>query len=318
LGGLFPCAMSFGGVMGDGGMLTGGTRIPSRMMMPIPMVEGSLTFIKEGQVCFNCPQRMCRSEKGDMGRWYLKGTVKKFVKKTKWPKNKLKDEVEAECRRMHCNPLCLKYTWDCTIDARGDMKEAGFKWYNDALCSQFIAHACSKVWKCCDFFDPMIWKWVEARSFDKFNVPLLPIPACVHNPVDKKFEKLLCAKCQGSVIVNFKVHPEWCYMLASEGGGGQYLTPGNFAKPGDASGGNAGAETSEEVNKYLTPLLLHDLGHAGPHRSLFERCRCMTLEIYKQLGAIIPKYNERACECLGCCKPKDSREVCYFPMTQPI
>jgi hypothetical protein len=44
----------------------------------------------------------------------------------------------------------------------------------------------------------------------------------------------------------------------------------------------------------------------------------MTLEIYKQLGAIIPRYNARACECLGCCPPKDKKEVCYFPLTQPV
>ena len=72
------------------------------------------------------------------------------------------------------------------------------------------------------------------------------------------------------------------------------------------------------MTRYLTPFLLKDLGLAGPHRSLFERCRCMTLEIYKQLGAIIPKYNARACECLGCCPPKDKKEVCYFPLTQPV
>ena len=114
--------------------------------------------------------------------------------------------------------LPVRYTWDCRIDARGDMHEAQFKWYESALCSQFIAHACSYVWRCCDFFDPMIWRWVEARSYGTHHAtePLLPIPACVHDPADKKFEDLLCKKCQGNVIVNFKVHPEWCYFLASE------------------------------------------------------------------------------------------------------
>ena len=50
-----------------------------------------------------------------------------------------------------------------------------------------------------------------------------------------------------------------------------YKTPGNFAKPGDGQGGDAGAEIAEEVTRYLTPFLLKDLGLAGPHRSLFER-----------------------------------------------
>ena len=79
-----------------------------------------------------------------------------------------------------------------------------------------------------------------------------------------------------------------------------------------------GAEIAEEVTRYLTPFMLKDLGLAGPHRSLFERCRCMTLEIYKEIGRLIPFYNARACECLGCCKPKDDKEVCFFPLTQPV
>ena len=86
------------------------THLPmSRYWKSIPMVEGTDKFIKGEQICFKCPQRMCRDSAGDMGRWYLKGTVNKYVKKTKWPENKLKDEVERECRRTHCNPLCLKY-----------------------------------------------------------------------------------------------------------------------------------------------------------------------------------------------------------------
>ena len=58
-----------------------------------------------------------------------------------------------------------------------------------------------------------------------------------------------------------------------------YKTPGNFAKPGDGQGGDAGAEIAEEVTRYLTPLLLKDLGLAGPHRSLFERCVAVLLNI---------------------------------------
>ena len=44
----------------------------------------------------------------------------------------------------------------------------------------------------------------------------------------------------------------------------------------------------------------------------------MTLEIYKQLGAIIPRYNARACECLGCCKAKSDDDTCFFPMVEVV
>ena len=210
-------------------------------------------------------------------------------------------EAEKECKKMYCNPLCLESTWECAIVSKDIFKVASVSPYKEALCAQFIAWGCSDdsgpTASCCDLKDEMLYRWVEDRLYgDDYPQAHLPMQVCTHDPTDKEKSDLFCSKCKANVVVTLKNRDDLCE---------------------DTGAGEADwSETS--VQKLWEPWTLKPMAVAGTHRTLHERCVALQEKMESILPKLTAKVNERVCECMGCCAPKDNNDWCYFPFMQQV
>ena len=208
-------------------------------------------------------------------------------------------EAKTECQKMFCDPLCLESTWACDIVANGIFKVASRSPFKDALCAQFIAWGCSDdsgpTAKCCDYKDEMLYRWVEDRLYgDDFPQVHLPMGICTHDPTDKDKSDLFCARCKANVVVTLKNRLDQC----------------------EDTGADGADYSMDSVQKLWEPWTLKPMAVAGTHRTLHERCQSLQEKMESILPKLTDKVNARVCECMGCCKPKDNKDWCFFPFMQ--
>ena len=260
------------GVMSD---LSGALPFPA----PIP------TLPKKPSSCFGLPSATCQNtqDMADAG------------------------DAQTECKKMFCDPLCLRDTWKCEIHA-SNFKEALTPAVTRALCAQFLAHGCSTVMQCCDPLDPMLFRYTEAAFYGGQGLPqtAMNIGTCAHDPAIKEQADMVCTACRADVTVSFQLLDDRCGNLMS-------------SKPLESKENERDLFHAEEdhfqVNRVLEPYLLKPLGVAGTHRTLRERCRALQAKVAGMLAVMVPIANEKICNCLGCCTDKDAKQ-CFFPEMQ--
>jgi hypothetical protein len=247
--------------------------------VPVPQLPGT------AKQCFGLPAKMCKNTQ-DM---------------------ESAEEAKDECKKMFCDPLCLRSTWKCDIDGgTGAFGVVSHADVSRALCAQFLAYGCSKVMDCCPLNDPMLHRFTENAFYsDFFPNSAMNIGACAHDPSDFQQADLVCTQCKAAVTVSFKLNNDRCADLMS-------------SKPVEMKADETDlfhAEHSEkQVNSILEPYLLKPLGVAGTHRSLRERCRELQKEVAGKLAEIVAVANEKVCNCLGCCTGK--LRQCFFPQIE--
>jgi hypothetical protein len=210
-------------------------------------------------------------------------------------------EAETECKKLFCNPLCLTSTWACDIVAKGIFKVAEKSPFKEALCAQFIAWGCSDdsgpTAKCCDFKDEMLYRWVEDFMYgNDFPQSHLPMGVCTHDMEDKEKSELFCAKCKANVVVTLKNRADQC----------------------EDTGMEHADFSADSVQKLWEPFTLKPMAVAGTHRTLHERCIHLQEKMESILPKLTDKVNARVCECMGCCKPKNEKDTCFFPFVQQV
>jgi hypothetical protein len=229
--------------------------------------------------CFGLPKEMCRNTQDMQDA----------------------KEAEDECQKMFCDPLCLQSTWSCEIVANGLFKVASISPFKESLCAQFIGWGCSDASgptaKCCDYKDEMLYRWVEDRMYgDDYPQAHLPMGVCTHDAADKVVSDLKCEQCKANVVVTLKNRADQCE---------------------DTGAGHA--DWSEEtVQKFWEPQTLLPMANAGTHRTLHERCTKLQEKMEEILPKLTAKVNDRVCECMGCCAPKDNNDWCFFPFMQQV
>jgi hypothetical protein len=242
---------------------------------PIPTLP-----TKDDAKCFGLPKQMCHDEQDMAGA----------------------AEATKECKRLFCDPLCLKSTWTCDILSKaGIFKLAAQSPYKEALCAEFFAWGCSDgkpgtTAGCCGEKDEMLQRFVEDSVYgDDFPQGHLPMPVCEHDATDTSKEDLLCAACKGAIVISLKPRLDKCLDTGTED---------DFSE--------------SSVQKIWEPLTLKPMAVAGTHRTLKERCVALQEKMESVLPKLTAAFNERACECMGCCKPKKREETCFFPFWQGI
>lgn len=213
------------------------------------------------------------------------------------------DNAKAECKKMFCDPLCLRDIWKCDIDGgSGAFGIVGSPAVSKALCRQFIAYGCGVLFKCCNDKDPMLHRWTEEAYYGALGDPVMKIGACSHDPKIPEQADLVCTQCKGAVTVSFKLKDDRCEELKAN-------------KPLETKWEDEDLFHTEsdrfKVTNLLNPLLLKPLGYAGTHRSLYERCKFLQQAIAGQLAVMVQKANDKICKCLGCC-PSEIGMDCYF------
>ena len=172
---------------------------------------------------------------------------------------------------------------------------AGESPYKEALCAEFFAWGCSDgkpgtTAGCCDLKDEMLQRFVEDYVFgSNFPQGHLPMPMCEHDVTDTEKEDLICAACKGSIVISLKPRMDKCLDTG---------TDDDFS--------------SSSVQKIMEPLVLKPMAVSGTHRTLKERC----VKLQEKIEGILPKlttaFNTRACECMGCCRPKKRERLVTF------
>ena len=211
--------------------------------------------------------------------------------------------IDAQCDNLFCDPLCLNKIIDCSIK---EIKDAQFSIISKdtaietALCSEFKAHACSDA-KCCDKKDPMLQAWVEEDAYGTtFPEPLMLIEACKHNPLDPDSAKKLCGDCKKAIKGNVVVKP-----FEAE----DVCTPMNsfYGTLADPIGEkDDGVDWTPYNTKFGFPFI-------GAHQMFKQRCERLVTEMEGHLAGLISAFEDKACNCLGCCDPVSE---CWFPIVE--
>jgi hypothetical protein len=51
---------------------------------------------------------------------------------------------------------------------------------------------------------------------------------------------------------------------------------------------------------------------------LLLQCEALVLKMNPLLSGVLSASSERACECAGCCAPKEGSPTCFYPVTEHI
>lgn len=252
-----------------------------------------------------------------------------------------------ECKRMLCNPFCLKGAIKCQVVQRGTggpiADDAMTPQRQDAICAQVIAHICAEKAQCCpgqsSKKDELVFRWVEDHMYADGSYPqaLLPIPRCQHDVGDPKAAAKTCKECKQQVEILVTADQRYCQQLEADNTGGGRPLPAADEPEEDTRSGNeassaaAGGVTQADVVNNLAPYLRKikdsDTGAPetfhGPHMTLYERCRFFQDKIRLNLKPWVAEINaniQDICECLGCCDKSASPEVgpCFYPFYQMV
>jgi hypothetical protein len=91
--------------------------------------------------------------------------------------------AKDECKKMFCNPLCLRDVWKCDIEGgTGAFGVVGSPAVSRALCNEFIAYGCSVIFQCCDYKDPMLHRFIQPSYVGTESAPnsIIKIAPCAH------------------------------------------------------------------------------------------------------------------------------------------
>jgi len=192
------------------------------------------------------------------------------------------------CDKLFCNPLCLRLTWDVKVVAasgpdpfKAEVMKIATQY---AIGSQFRAHACSKLMGCCEVNDALS-DWVELRTYGGyFPTPVVPLQFCPE-PDEAK-----CAVCKSSVTVTITPKPEVCDRFYEE------LPP---AGKDIALFARAATPGPTQIPK---------------HHSFKKRCQEFIILLQGKIGSMTSAFQQKVCDCFGCCKVSNPDENCFFPV----
>jgi len=191
------------------------------------------------------------------------------------------DDIKKQCSELFCSPMCRRNTWTCNVTFGKLEKENAKKAdYTHALCAEFAAEFCTHTLQCCQD-DDLLFDWIENEVFgDHYPKAFLPSPSCIKTDGGTD----MCTTCQKNVKVQMKAGK--CPFPTDE-------TPKTKTKPKPAKG-PAG-----------------DLGFPGEpaFKSLQERCESLLSHVTNSLPKAHPIFEEKACQCMGCCPGE-----CFFPV----
>lgn len=193
----------------------------------------------------------------------------------------------AQCKNSFCSPLCTALAWSCDVAvapaAAGFGGGAVTPAERQALCAQFVGHACAAVFKCCKA-DAALTEWVEGLSSDgETGSPLLPLAPCAHDPADAGAAARSCGACKSALALKLTAA-----ISASACRFGSPDMPSKSAKP--SAGG-------------------------GTLSSLEERCAALARKLNAKLAAVMGEAGDMLCRCAGCCDAPKGKDTCYFPLT---
>jgi hypothetical protein len=205
----------------------------------------------------------------------------------------LPGDWQKECKKLICNPLCLRYTWDVKIEASGEDEifnnHVNSPHVSNNLGAQFRAHACAKTLGCCPE-DDKLWEWVENRAFaSAFPEAGFPIQPC-RLWADEEQRGKMCDMCKASLKVIPSLKDGACDYFPKP------KTPSEAEE--DESFGERGLESAgAQIPK---------------HKSFNEKCVAMQGLLGGTIAGLASEWSEKACSCLGCCDD-DPEDSCYYP-----
>eukprot|EP00750_Incisomonas_marina_P002922 INCI12772.1.p1 GENE.INCI12772.1~~INCI12772.1.p1 ORF type:complete len:348 (+),score=54.40 INCI12772.1:152-1195(+) len=233
--------------------------------------------------------------------------------------NFLKSQVEAQCKRSLCAPLCLHTGWDCAVKFTGScssnpppswckafQSQLQAEAVQIALCAQIKAFACQTVLGCCAGSDAVVGEWLTEWVRDRVYganapVPSLPIAACQAEVGDKKSEQAFCDQCKNSIEPVFKaVDCRWSQPTA-------------FRPATDL---DEDASPRDYAMDPFAAVGLDRAGVASKWKSMASRCKAQQKVFNSKSGDLTSAIKaERLCSCLGCCGDRsDATKSCFFPL----
>lgn len=233
--------------------------------------------------------------------------------------------ADTACPTSVCDPVCSRLAWDVSFevtcsggaalleegaepagagdfaaevqakakseaDARCGLlaKQLGEERFRRGLAGQMIVHGCQREMKCCE---PPVKLDMAALAEDKdyagyFPVAATSIPACVHEANTPELAEAMCSMCKGAVKVTADVT----------------ASCGLFPKQKEPTSADAFVNS-----KVMMPQQIPS------HRPFTERCSKWQTAVFPGAKAGLEAvFNERACECLGCC-PSSPEGRCFYP-----
>lgn len=169
-------------------------------------------------------------------------------------------DSSKRCKDIYCSPICLSLGWSCNIGPGKGPAAANFTAAmtveeRQALCAQFIGHACSKMFKCCAA-DDALTDWVDGFGYGEASAaPLLPIAPCMHDPGDAKARKVACDLCKASIKLEVAATPERCVFGSPRMASTQGAPDGKDKKPAKGpvpKGGGSFKVLEERVSQQTT------------------------------------------------------------------
>eukprot|EP00743_Colponemidia_sp_Colp-15_P007890 GILK01008545.1.p1 GENE.GILK01008545.1~~GILK01008545.1.p1 ORF type:complete len:413 (-),score=63.85 GILK01008545.1:86-1324(-) len=303
-------------------------RFGTQSASQIPAVPGGVGASKSGEFpCLTAMKKMCDP--------CPRGTRKGY--------EQLCDRIEIQCRKLMCKPLCLKLTWGAEVKVSSKKCKAPLKCsafqqevqtqkYQQAIIAELVAQGCVNVAGCCKENGRLL-DWVDYNVYgDDFPFPNLPIPSCKHDPADVLYAQDLCKACRKAIKV--KLHTIDCENFKAETDGKSASSEAaEVLLEMDAQASTRMTAYKEYYDLFLQeqelrsqlnlkgndkkkgPPLAVDKPHIEPaFKSFKERCEVIKDMIETRFTSMIEDFNQRICNCLGCCRDA----LCYFPMTEDV